>query len=330
MAEARRCHGCGFQHRPNGAKNGAKMKVQYPSGAAITPTQLELVQSGRALLGEMYTFYLADGTEDYFSSLDIPINFNGHVFKANSLRIDGMKFKLSVGVNVDEQDIKISAYPGDKLAGGAFLSSILDGAMDGGYVARDRGWWEPVTGVAALDYQNPPSLVIRLSYMRWSTITKGGRTHVEAKLKSPMVLLNINMPRNYYTPGCRHTLYDSQCTLVKAAYGKIGIVDTGSTLQTIAWKGGVVNPVGGDSLPNYAQGRLLWISGPNENAQFPIANNDTTYLQLMQPMDIAANVGDVFIAYAGCSKMLSTCKNKFNNSVHWRGFDLIPPVYVSL
>ena len=307
------------------------MKPQL-DGSPITTPQLALLRSGRFLMGELYTFFLADGTQDYFTSLDLPITYGGHTFKANSLRIDGLKFKLSVGVDVDEQDIKISAYPGDLLGGADFLTSVLDGALDGGYMARDRAFWAPNTGVAGLDYQQAPALVVRLSYMRVSTITKGGRTHVELKLKSPMVLLNINMPRNYYSPGCIHTLFDSGCTLNKGGYGKIGQVDSGVSLTTIPWVGGLPSGfvTGADSQPYFAQGRVRFLTGPNENAQFSIGNNDGGNLYLMQPMDVLPNVGDDFEAYAGCSKTLATCTNKFNNAQNWRGFDIVPPVYVSL
>ncbi len=306
------------------------MKPQL-NGSPITSDQLALLRAGRFLMGELYTFYLADGTQDHFTSLDFAINYNGVIYKANSILISGLKFKLSVGVDVDEQEIKIAAYPWNTLAGGAFFSSVLDGALDGAYMARDRAFWAPTTGIPAVDYQAAPALVVRLSYMRVSTITKGGRTWVELKLKSPMVLLNIDMPRNYYQPGCLHTLYDSGCKLSKAAFGRGGKVgSSGLGQDTVPWAGGVVSPTGGDSLPTYAQGRLLFLNGPNENAQFSVANNDSNFLYLTQPMDVLPNVDDDFIAYAGCSKTLNTCIGKFNNGINWRGYDKIPPVYISL
>ena len=305
------------------------MKNQL-DGSPITSDQLLLLRTGRFMMGELYTFVLRDGTLDRFTSLDVPIDYGGQVYKANSIRISGLKYKLSVGVDVDEQDIKIAAYPWDTLGGGEFITSVLDGALDGGYIIRDRAFWTPTTGIPSTDYRSDPSLVVRLSIMRCSTITKGGRTWVEMKLKSPMVLLNIDMPRNYFSPGCLHTLYDSGCTLVKAVFGEAGVVGSGVNLLTIPWSGGVVNPTGGDSLPNYAQGRVLFLTGPNANNQFSVGNNDGSNLNLMQPLNVLSNVGDEFIAYPGCSKTLVTCTNKFNNAVHWRGFDLVPPVYVAI
>ncbi len=282
------------------------------------------------MMGELYTFYLANGSRDHFTSLDIPITYGGNVYKANSIRISGLKFKLSVGIDVDEQDIKIAAYPFDTLGGAEFITSVLNGALDSGYVARDRAFWAPTTGIPAIDYQAAPALVVRLSYMRCSTITKGGRTWVEMKLKSPMVLLNIDMPRNPYSPSCLHTLFDSGCTLSKAAFGTSGLVGAGSDSNSISWAGGVPVQTGTDGFPNYAQGRLLFTNGPNGGNQFAIATNGPTFLNLQQPMNVLPNVGDSFIAYVGCSKTSNTCTVKFSNAPNWRGYDLIPPVYVAI
>jgi uncharacterized phage protein (TIGR02218 family) len=300
------------------------------SGSAITPAQIALLQGGRFMMGELYTFYLANGVVDYFTSLDVPITFNGNTFKANSIRISGLKFKLSVGVDVDEQDIKIAAFPWDTLGGSEFITSVLDGALDGGYVARDRAFWTPTSGIPAVDYKAAPALVVRLSYMRCSTITKGGRTWVEMKLKSPMVLLNIDMPRNPYSPSCLHTLFDTGCTLHKASFGTNGTVGNSSTLISVTWSGGIPVQTGADGYANYEQGRVLFTSGPNANTQFAVAWNDSTSLKLQQPMDVLPNIGDHFTAYVGCSKTLNTCTLKFFNQSNWRGYDLIPPVYTSL
>jgi hypothetical protein len=308
---------------------GGELKPQV-NGAAITAGQIALLQSGRFLIAELYTFNLALGVSDYFTSLDMDVLYNGVTYKSKSLRIEGLHFKLGIGTSVDEQTLKISAYPSDVLAGGNFFTSVLDGALDGCFVARDRAFWTPTTGYPYLDYGAAPALVVRLFYGPVSTVTKAGRTHAEIKVKSPLNLLNLDMPRNYYTPGCLHTLFDSGCTLVKAFFGKAGKVGASPTTLVIPWSGGV-NPVtGGDGLDYYAQGRVQFLNGPNENVQFAIGDNDGNNLYLQHPMDVLPNVGDDFIAYAGCTKTLNTCTAKFSNQAHFRGFPLIPPVYVSV
>jgi hypothetical protein len=299
------------------------------NGSPITSLQMELLQSRRFLMADLYTFYLANSDTDTFTNLDIPITVSSVTYKANSIRVDGLKYKIEVGTSVDEQTIKISATSTDDLAGANFLTSILNGAMDSGYVARDRAFWPIVTGIPAIDFTYAPTLVIRLCYMRMSTITKGGRTSVEMKLKSPLVLLDLNMPRNYFQPGCLHTLFDGGCTLVKSSFGHNGVVSAVTPLS-VGWSGGISPPAGADGISNFAFGRLLFTTGILANSQYAIQDNDAVNLIMQIPFSTLPSIGDSFTAYVGCSKTLNTCTAKFSNNVHWRGYDKVPPVYISL
>lgn len=52
-------------------------------------------------------------------------------------------------------------------------------------------------------------------------------------VKSPLELLNIQMPRNVIQPGCRHTLFDTGCTLSAAAFTTSGACVAGSDVVNI-------------------------------------------------------------------------------------------------
>jgi uncharacterized phage protein (TIGR02218 family) len=80
----------------------------------------------------------------------------------------------------------------------------------------------------------------------------------------------------------------------------------------------------------YSQGRCLFLTGPAAGVQVGVATNDGTTLYLTQPLDVPPVAGDAFEAFAGCSKTLATCTNKFNNANNWRGYDQVPPVFISL
>ena len=160
-------------------------------------------------------------------------------------------------------------------------------------------------------------------------MTKGGASHVEFKVKSALVKLNVNMPRNYYQPGCLWTLYDSGCTLIKSNFAIGGTVYSAS-YNTIAPSGGVVMPGSPDGLPTYMGGRLLFTSGVNDGLQVLIDTNDSNVLRLAYPLDATPAVGDSFTYYPGCSKSFNTCQLKFNNQANFRGFDKVPPVMVSI
>ena len=138
------------------------------------------------------------------------------------------------------------------------------------------------------------------------------------------------MPRNFFTAGCLHTLFDSGCTLVKSAFGTNGTVGASPSNLTVPWSGGVPVETGADSLPNYQLGRLLFTSGKFSGTQVSISTNDAGSLYLTYPLSAAPAPGDTFTAYVGCSKLSTTCTAKFNNLVHFRGFPRVPNVYVGL
>jgi uncharacterized phage protein (TIGR02218 family) len=291
---------------------------------------IALLQTSNFLIGDLYKFTLNSGATDYFTSIDVPVSHGGHIYKSNGLRIEGLTYKIAIGLEVDEQTIRIAAYPDETLCGEPFLSAVAKGLLDGAYILRSRAFWQRTTGVVTQDYGFPPIGVVDLSNMAVSEVSKLGRTHVEVKVKSPTKLLNQDMPRNFFSPGCSHILYDSGCTLVKASFGTNGSVGASPQLLTIPWSGGVPHPTGADGLPYFAQGRLLFTNGSLNGQQVLIENNDGANLYLSYPLTTAVVAGETFTAYAGCSKTQSTCTAKFNNLEHFRGFPFVPPLYVAV
>lgn len=291
---------------------------------------LALLQTSNFLIGDFYQFTLNSGAQDWFSGLDVPVTYASNVYKATSLRIEGLKLKLAVGLQVDEQTIKIGALPNETLTGSNFLTSVGAGLLDGAYLLRLRGFWQPNIGIPAVDYLQAPVGVVPLCNMLVSEITKIGRTHVEMVVKSPTKLLDLDMPRNYWSPGCVHTLYDSGCTLAKATFAVSGLVGSGPNSLLIPWQGGVPTPTSADGLPRFAQGRLLFTSGTLVNTQVAIGNNDSNALNLLYPLQQLPQVGDGFTAYPGCSKTKNTCDSKFSNLLNFRGFPFVPQVYISV
>ena len=291
---------------------------------------IEFIQNtDRAIIGHLYKFTSAAGATDYFTDLDTDINYDQVTWKSGSLRIDGLRRKLGIGLQVDEQEIKIWASPTDTLFGSNFLVGAEQGLLDGCLISRQRAVWPMVTGNAAQDVQNQPFAVYTLYTGYFAEITKGGLTHIEAKLKSPLVKLETNMPRNYYQPGCLWTLYDTGCTLAKTAFAVTGTVGLGPTNTVIPITGGITG-IGADGNPQYAQGRLLFTSGVNTNLQVLIDTNDTANLYLAYPLNAVPSPGDTVTFYPGCSKTFKTCGAKFNNTGNFRGYDKVPPIMMSL
>ena len=290
----------------------------------------------RAIVGHLYQLTSITGSVDYFTDLDMDINFEGVVWKSGSLRIEGMKRKLSVGTNVDEQSIKIWAGPTDTLFGSDFLQNAEIGLLDGCFITRQRAVWALETGNAYVDLNTVAPVAVWTMFSGYfGEIEKGGPSHIEAKVRSPMVRLEVNMPRNYYQPGCLWTLYSQigltgGCTLNKAAFAVNGLVDSDATVRRIPIQGGILS-IGADGLPQYANGRALFTSGVADTGlQTLIDTNDAQALYLAFPLETPPAFGDMITFYPGCSKAFTTCDLKFNNTENFRGFDKVPPVMMSM
>lgn len=296
----------------------------------VSPTFLTFIQNSQQMpFCELYTFEFADGSFAYFTDLDKTIFYDSKTFLGSTLRIEGLRVKLTNTFEVDEQEVRVSAYPDEALGTASFFTAVATGLLDNAKLTRQRAFWDPSADQRPfIIFQNAPFEVVTLFIGFVSTITKLGQTHAEFKVKSPLRLLDMDMPRNSFSPGCLWTLFDAGCTLSKASFtsaftvasaNPLGVVPTTPFTQT-----------GADGIPNYYQGRLHFLTGVNAGLQVVIANNDATQFNLQYPLYAIPAAGDTFEASVGCSKLDTTCLAKFANKANFRGFPRVPPVVVSI
>jgi uncharacterized phage protein (TIGR02218 family) len=263
------------------------------------------------LFADAFTFTLRSGLILCYTNADVTFAYNDATFLANSILIDGLKYKASVGLEVDQQQITIAALSTDTITGGApFLQALRDGAFDGCEIERDRVFFSDRIGGTAIG-------AVTLFKGRLGTVDQIGRTSAKLTVNSDLVLLDIDMPRNIYQPTCLHTLYDSGCTLIKNAFGTNGTVGTGSTASLINWSG---------ATTNFQQGSITFTSGVNVSVTATVNAVVTgTSLTLGYPLQSAPSPGDTFTVYYGCDHTPGTCTSKFNNLTNFRGFPYVPP-----
>ena len=305
--------------------------VQQPS--KVTPAYIQwILSANRGIMANLYFFTSVDGVTDYFTDFDADINWSNRTWKSNSLRFEGFGRKIAIGTAVDEQTLKIWAAPTDTLFGSNFLAGAEQGLMDGAVIVRYRLIWYFTTGNTAFDVANNPPIGSWPLYTGYiAAMIKGGTSHVEFKVKSALHKLDVNMPRNYYQPGCLWTLFSPGCTLQAASYKGSGTIATVYTNPpALAISGGISPNVGTDGIANLAQGKLQFTSGSNTGLLTLIASNDANNIYLAYALDQQPAVGDTIIYYPGCSKSYNTCQVKYNNVENFRGFDKVPPVMVSL
>ncbi len=232
----------------------------YTGDLATYLATLRSQPDAQAVTADCYTFTTNPGPPNgpanpsslslFYTNADVSIAYQGHVFLANSILVDGLKFKCSVGLEVDQQQITIAARPSDTFGGAPFLQAMHNGLFDGAEIIRTRVF---LASWAVADLANPIGGVI-LFKGRVGSIDSIGRTSAQMTVNSDLVLLDIQMPRNLYAANCQHRLYDVGCGLVKSAHGASGTVGTGSNLTEINWSG---------ANGNYAQGTITFSSGAN-------------------------------------------------------------------
>lgn len=232
----------------------------------------------------------------------------GANFDGESAIIERSRTRIVIGVEVDTLDLKIHALPTHTLQGATLLQALRNGAFDGASVKLERcfmpTWGDTSLGTVILFSGRVADMEV-------------GRFSASIRVNSDLELLNIQMPRNLYQPGCLNTLFDGACTLSKASFGVAGTITGASTTTSLV--SGVSNVAGWFDL-----GTVTFTSGVNAGVSKSVKQYTPGNFTLMSPLVTAPSIGDTFIAYAGCDKQQSTCTNKFSNVVNFRGFPYVP------
>ncbi len=260
------------------------------------------------LMADCYTFTLKTGLIITYTNADVPIALNGYSYLANSILVDGLQFKCAAGLDVDQQQITINAKPTDTVGGVPFLEALRNGVFDGCEVQRERAF--------LTSWSAAPAGSVILFKGRVGAIDSVGRSTAKVTVNSDLVLLQINMPRNLYSPQCVHVLYDSGCGLVKSAFGSTGTVGSGSTASTINWSG---------VSSNFTQGTILFSTGVNAGVSANIKSAESGVVALSAALPNVPATGDAFTIYQGCAHTLSNCQSQFGNQSNFRGFPFVPP-----
>jgi uncharacterized phage protein (TIGR02218 family) len=264
---------------------------------------------GPIAFAECFTFITTTGTQYTWTNVDYDIAYNGFTFSSSGPLVSGLKYRGSVGLEVDKQQITIAARPTDSINGAPFLIALRDGAFDGAPVYRDRVF---LTGPMG-------SVVggVRMFQGRVSTVDSVGRTQATLTVASDLVILDYDMPRNLFSPTCLHTLYDAGCGVIRGTYSINGTAGAGSTSNQI---------LSSVAAAGHAQGSLVWTSGANSNVRATVKSVAVgSALNLMYPLPFAPVAGDAFTVAFGCNHTQATCQGTFNNLANFRGFPYVPP-----
>jgi uncharacterized phage protein (TIGR02218 family) len=128
-----------------------------------------------------------------------------------------------------------------------------------------------------------------------------------------------------YTARCTADLGDTRCKIALAAAGLNG---AGTVSRLLGVSAIAVEGLGDFAEGIFTAGCLTWTSGANSGLAVEIKEHriagGEVQLTLWQAMSETISEGDAFTITAGCDKRFETCRDRFANSINFRGFPHIP------
>ncbi len=136
-----------------------------------------------------------------------------------------------------------------------------------------------------------------------------------AELRGLAQVLQQNLGRTY-SPHCDVDLGSTECGVTLGTFTVTGTVNSSSSKRVFT----VTDRTEATGYFNY--GLLTWTSGTNSGIQMEVKRyilGSPSQFDLYHDMPDFIQAGDGYSVYAGCDKLINTCKNKFSNVVNFRG-----------
>ena len=267
------------------------------------------------LMADLFTFTTRAGQVIRATSSDVDSVLGGVVYPSG-LKIVRDAVTVIAGIQVDDLALTISPEPTDLIGTVPFLQAVTMGAFDGAAFTLQRAFFTDMTLPAV-------GAILRFSG-RVSDLDGFSRSEIPVTVKSDLELLNVKMPRNIYQPGCRRTLFDAGCGLLKVWYQLGATVGAGSTKTTLYCSTGGHSGDSGAVAGWATLGTVSFTSGANLGVTRTVKAQGSGVLSFSLPLPYVPAVGDTIMIYAGCDKQQATCTTKFSNLDHFSGEPYIP------
>jgi len=242
----------------------------------------------------------------------VKIGFTDH---DEAISFDGVSYEPESGLNASAAEASLGLAVGTMEVDGALNSTAISeadltsGLFDGAEVETWLVNWQSVAERVRL----------RVSYIA-RIETSGGV--FKAELKSRTHILDKRIGRTIRRH-CDAELGDGRCKVALAGFTAAGTVLGVATAADFST----------DDLDAFAgrwfdYGVLTWVSGANAGQRSIVAQFEKDGLEqrlvLWRPPSELIAIGDGFSVVAGCDKAFATCRDKFANTLNFRGFPHLP------
>lgn len=270
-----------------------------------------LLTNDNFITSDLYTVTLNSGTVLRLADFDVNIVYNKNIYKANSIIFSSKETKNSVGFGVDNIDITAYYDNSDIIVNGlTFAQALRVGYIDNANIVIEIAFLDTYGNIIGVIEDFTGGLQIE-QFTRY----KASLTAV-ANLSQ----LSNKLPKNVYATSCINSLYDNVCKVKRENYTYYGKLLEGSTSTKLKVD---IEYTLADGWLN--RGAIEFTTGHNATIRTSIKSHTDGLLVLSKPLPYKIATGDNFFVYAGCERTRAACKDKFNNSSNYRGFNYIPP-----
>lgn len=244
-----------------------------------------------------------DGAVLGFTDHDRDLSFNGVTFRART-GLSASEAESSLGLAVATSEA-MGALSDDSLSERDLLNGLYDGAAVETWLVD----WRNVDDRTLLDIASIGEV-------------RRGELAFSAELRSSAHVFDQPQGRSFQR-GCSADLGDARCKVSLPAYSATGAIQD--------FSGGVLTLDIATAPPDgfFMGGTLRFSSGANSGATATIKSHRRiggarAALTLWTPPGAAIAAGDTALLTAGCDKSLASCRDKFANTINFRGFPHMP------
>jgi len=276
---------------------------------ALDPAKKAILEAADQLcMCDLVTITTLSGVVLHQTLGDADLSIDGVYYDSN-LKMSREQTRLVAGVEVDTLSVTIYPEPGNMIGGIALSQAVRAGILDGAEFVLERAFFIP-------DWRTFLFKVIRFSG-KVADIEDFTRSEIPMTINSDLQILNVQMPRDVYQPGCRRVLYGPGCDLVKADHATTATITAGTTSS-------VLQTMLGGPTRTFTLGTVTMTSGENVGISRTVKYYTTGVFTLIIPLPKTPEIGDTFTAYAGCDRSQATCEDVFGNLAKFSGEPYVP------
>lgn len=267
----------------------------------LTPAMQAHLAGAVTTLATCWRIKRRDDQLFYFTDHDADILYDGQVYVA-AASFTRTAVDTKSGTGVDNMDVA-ALIDDEQVTERDLRMGLFDGA---------EVW------VFLVNWQNPEHghIALRRGFIG-EVVTQHNGTYA-AQL---MGLLNRIDQRfiDFYSPICRADLGDAKCGVDIVSAGVTGSVSAVTSASQFFLN--LDAP-----LDDFTGGHLNFTTGANAGGSYEVhtwisaTGTATLFLAALYPVEI----GDTFTLTPGCNKHFTTCRDKFDNAVNFRGEPFLP------